>query len=447
LISVRCFESLPEAAHLREQVNALNRRSAQPDPFSTFEFFENYLLHDDTLPPGGSLHLWFLAAFRAEQLVGYLVLKRVTRGTWLARFATLSFLVTHNTDRPHLVACAEDLHDTSAAIYNHLLGRRREWALLELHQQDASSPLFPPPTAADLSGHWVSQWPSLPNCTIHVRWTTLRDYVEALDKKFRSNLGRQMRHLLAAGRLELLSSSDPLATPALLGLYRGIEPRSWKSLADASIGAHPQRIAYFEGLLQAHQPMRVSIQILLLDGVPIAGLVNGSFANGLYALHIVYDEAFSRFTPGSAMLLLGMRQAIDGGCAFFNLLSGFDYYKARWLAQASDTRIAQIYRVGTLPHWHRKLGDWKRALFPAHADPLRALFNPLRRKIGRRQQASGGLDNSPAVAIAPAQRLEWIELIAAVRRNPGDSLSTAALAAVLQIETQAASRAKPVHAS
>jgi len=440
LISVCCFDSLPAAAHLRDEVNALNRRSARPDPFSTFEFFENYQRNGDVQPPGHSPQLWFLAAFRAGRLIAYLALEQVTHRILWIRVATLGFLVTHDGDRPHLVASPDDQQDASAAIYKHLLERRREWALLELQQQDASSPLFPPPAAADLSGHLVSQWPSLPNCTIHVRWATLHDYVAAMDKKFRSNLDRQLRHLIAAGRLEWLSSSDPLATPALLELYRSIEPRSWKSSTHTSIGSHPQRTAYFEGLLQAHQPMRVSIQILLLDDVPIAGLINGGFGDGLYALHIVYDEAFSLFTPGSAMLLLGMRQAIQGGFGSFNLLSGFDYYKARWLAQASDTQIAQIYRVGTLPYWHRKLGDWKRVLFPGRADPVRALFNPLRRKVGRRQHAPAGLGKSPAITIQPAQRLQWIELISLVRRSAGDSLSAAALATVLQIKTPAASR-------
>ena len=269
----------------------------------------------------------------------------------------------------------------------------------------------------DLSSHRVSQWPSLPNCTIHVRWATLREYVGAMDKKFRSNLDRQMRHLLAAGRSSCCPRRTRTITPALLELYRGIEPRSWKSLAETGIGRQPKRIAYFEGLLAAHQPMRVSIQILLLDGMPIAGLINGSFANGLYALQIVYDEAFARLTPGSAMLLLGMRQAIDGGYAFFNLLSGFGYYKARWLAQATDTRAAQIYRVGTSSYWHRKIGDWRRAMLPAFTKPVRALFNPMRRSTSQQQLARARPERPTAIAAQPAQRQRWATLIAAVRQR------------------------------
>ena len=38
MIEVRCFGSLEEAAFLRDEVNALNRAGARPDPFSEEEF-------------------------------------------------------------------------------------------------------------------------------------------------------------------------------------------------------------------------------------------------------------------------------------------------------------------------------------------------------------------------------------------------------------------------
>jgi len=439
LITVRCFASLADAGFLRDAVNALNRRCARPDPFSTFEFFENYLRHDEAHPAGRGMQLWFLAALRDGQLIGYLPLKQVTRATLWSRVTTLSFLVTHDTDRPHLVAGPDDLPAVSVAMYEHVLARRRDWDFLEFQQQDANSSLFPPPTTVDLSGHLVRLWPSLPNCTIHVRWHSLREYVASLDKKFRSNLDRQMRHLLAAGEVELLSSSDRAVTPALLELYRGIEPRSWKSLADATIGRHPRRIAYFEGLLDPRQPMQVSIQILLLDGLPIAGLINGAYLGQLYALHIVYDEAFHRVTPGSAMLLMGMRQAIEGGYTAFNLLSGFGYYKARWLADATDTQIVQIYRIGTLPYWRRRIGDWRRALLPSGSKPLHALFNPVRRNVAQRAQVQ--VDSvRPRVNGPPAEdRQRWTHLIERARAGPGECLTPAALAAVMPIGVAGAS--------
>ena len=51
------------------------------------------------------------------------------------------------------------------------------------------------------------------NCIVQIRWSTLAAYFDALSGKFRSNVTRQMRHLLGAGNVEWLSSSDERAMP------------------------------------------------------------------------------------------------------------------------------------------------------------------------------------------------------------------------------------------
>ncbi len=433
---MRCFGSLEEAAFLRDEVNALNRASTRPDPFSTFEFFENFLRHDRKFPRGQGLRLWFLTAFDASRLVGYMALKLMPHRVLGLRAFKLDFLVTQNNDRPQLVARAEDALAVSEAFYIYLLERGREWSFLEFRQQDAASPLFPPPPAVKLEGYSVRQWPSLDNATIHVRWDTLGAYFRSFSMKFRSNVSRQMRSLLAAGEVEYLASSDPSVTPALIELYHGIEARSWKLRAGMTIGGFPRWVEYFRSLLDAQQPMRVSIQVLLLDGVPIAGLISGAFMKGLYALHMVYDERVSRLAPGSAMLLMSMRQAIEGRYAHLDLLAGFGYYKIRWQAQMTETRVAQIYRVGGLPYWRRVFGDWKRRVFPASSNPAPVYFNPARRDVSEREDEPA-VSGSPARLQIDSRELERIAaLIAEVRKGQGEFLSRAEFAALMPFETE-----------
>lgn len=439
-MEVRCYSSLDEVASIQEELNALNRVSARPDPFSTFEFFQNYAQHDEDFLPGNALRLWFLAAFLDGRLVGYLPLKQVSRRTMAWRTVKLDCFITHDTDRPHLVARREHLLPVSVAFYAYLLGRKREWSFLEFQQQDGSSPLFPPPTVVNLKSHWSREWPSMENGTIHIRWGTLIDYYNALSKKFRSNVSRQMRSLLAAGEVAWLSSSDPSVTPALFELYCSIEPHSWKSQADATIGRHPERIEYVRGLLGAQQPMRISIQILLLDGTPVAGLINGSFMNGLYALHIVYDNRLQQLAPGSAMLLMGMRQAIEGRYAFYNLLSGFGYYKVRWLAEITQTRSAQIYRVGKLMFWRRVFGDWRRWIFSSSTKKAALTFNPARREVVENEAVR---ENIGAIAVSARsfeERQRNAVLIAQIKSGQGEFLLPTELAALMPFAVKQAAR-------
>jgi len=445
LIEVRCFGSLEEAAFLREDVNALNRAGTRPDPFSTFEFFENFLRYEKFFPQDQNLRLWFLAAFDAGRLVGYMALKQLTHKVLGLRASKIDFLVTHDADRPQLVARPEHALAVSEAFYAYLLERKREWSFLEFRQQDAASPLFPPPAAARLKGYLVREWPSLDNGTIPLRWDTLDAYFKSFSPKFRSNVSRQMRSLLAAGEVEYLASSDPAITPALFELYHSIEPRSWKSRAGAAIGRYPQWVEYFKGLLDARQPMRVSIQLLLLDGVPVAGFISGAFMKRLYALHMAYDDRLSRLAPGSALLLMAMRQAIDGRYAHFNLLSGFGYYKVRWQAQMTETRIAQIYRAGSLLFWRRVLGDWMRRVFSARPNKAPVLFNSLRRDVGERESEQAERGKIPRLPISHEERERIAALIAEVRKGQGEFLSAAELAAVMPFETQRVPEVKLRH--
>ena len=442
---MRCFGSLEEAAFLREDVNALNRAGTRPDPFSTFEFFENFLRYEKFFPQDQNLRLWFLAAFDAGRLVGYMALKQLTHKVLGLRASKIDFLVTHDADRPQLVARPEHALAVSEAFYAYLLERKREWSFLEFRQQDAASPLFPPPAAARLKGYLVREWPSLDNGTIPLRWDTLDAYFKSFSPKFRSNVSRQMRSLLAAGEVEYLASSDPAITPALFELYHSIEPRSWKSRAGAAIGRYPQWVEYFKGLLDARQPMRVSIQLLLLDGVPVAGFISGAFMKRLYALHMVYDDRLSRLAPGSALLLMAMRQAIDGRYALFNLLSGFGYYKVRWQAQMTETRIAQIYRAGSLLFWRRVLGDWMRRVFSARPNKAPVLFNSLRRDVGERESEQAERGKIPRLPISHEERERIAALIAEVRKGQGEFLSAAELAAVMPFETQRVPEVKLRH--
>ncbi|MDO8704267.1 MAG: GNAT family N-acetyltransferase [Sulfuricaulis sp.] len=442
LIEVRCFGSLEEAAFLRDEVNALNLASTRPDPFSTFEFFENFLRHDECFPGGRGMRLWFLAAFVDGRLVGYLALKQVTHKVLGLRTSKIGFFVTHDTDRPHPVVRPEYVSEVSEAFCAYLLKRKQEWSFLEFQQQDDTSSLFPPPAAVDLKGYMVRLWPSMENGTIHMRWHTLHEYFMALSKNFRHNIKRQARHLFAAGDVELLASSDPATTPALFELYRRIETHSWKPKAKANIGRHPERVEYIKGLLDARQPMQISIHVLLLDGLPIAGFIRGAFMQGLYALHMVYDERLSHLAPGTAMQLLGMRQAIDGQYAFFNLLSGFGYFKVRWLAQITETRIAQIYRVGRLSFWHRIFGDWKRRVFSSLSKETPVLFNPVRRDVSEREDEQTEPGNIPELQTSPEERARIAALIAEVRKGQGEFLSKAELAAVMPFETQSPAQGK-----
>jgi hypothetical protein len=425
VIEVRCFHSLADAQPFRDAMNALNLKSARPDPFSTFEFYDHYLRNAAPIPAAAQQRLWLLLAFSEDRLAGYLALK-------LCRFRVLGFpaakldlLTAFKADRPHLVVAGDDVAAVRAAIYAHIFSRRKEWSLFELEQQESTSALLPLPREATSRGCAFQQWPNMATGAIAVRSRSLAEYFSALSKRFRSDVRRQMRALLAAGDVQLLTSSDSQTLAPLFELYRNVEAHSWKARSDAAFAGGNQLTEYYTGLMNPSQPMRVAIHVLLLDGLPIAGLITGAFGKGLYALHTVYDERFSRLAPGSALLLMGMRFAIESGYGFFDLLQGFAYYKTRWLAEMTETQSLQIYRIGSPFYWRRVLGDAKRRWFGAAVTGETPLANPSRRAV-----ATDALVSRTPVA-SSAEHAHYAALIAQVKRGRGEFLSSLQLAAAL----------------
>jgi hypothetical protein len=433
MLTVRCLHEPADLLALRVEINALNLASGEADPFSTCEFYANFLARGIRLPQS-EVALWFLAVFSDGELIGYLALKRVARRVLGLTTTGLELLVGHEADRPHLVVRAAHLELVSRAVFDYLLLQRRQWSWLELQGQGPGSALDPKRLGLRLPGYRVSTSPNWENCTIALRWNSVQQYVQSLSRNMRGDLRRRLRQLAALGDLKLLTSSDPRATSALFDLYCDVEQRSWKSYTEVAIGG-VVRAEYLRGLLDAHQPMRIVLQILLLDGIPIAGLICGSFTGAthktLYALHLTYDRRLASASPGSAVLLMGVRQALEQNHSRMNLLAGFAYYKIRWLAELTSLHSIQIYRNGSLLWWRRLLGDaWRKV----RRQPL---------TVGASRSSRTQLSEEPVEAhrleVTMAERQYFIAKIAQAHLGRCETLSAAQIvASVDAVEEQPA---------
>ena len=206
-----------------------------------------------------------------------------------------------------------------------------------------------------------------------------------------------MRELYSLGALEAICSNDPRSTPSLLDLFCDVERRSWKTELENAVGTNPAGLAYYRGLLDPRQPMKVTIVLLLLGGMPIAGFLGGEFDTGsgvdYYALHVAYDGRYHAVAPGSAVLVLAMQRAIERRYACLNLLAGFTYYKSQWLAQVTPMHTAQLYRKARLPYARRVLGDLKRTVW-TRTNSMHQRFNPSRRRA-RSNRAADAVSELP----------------------------------------------------
>lgn len=110
---------------------------------------------------------------------------------------------------------------------------------------------------------------------------------------------RLARRLGEQGRLETVSTATGYALPAAVDAFLTLEAEGWKGRRGTALAATPATRAFFEGAVADLVPRGAAqIDMLLLDGRPVAaGLVLTAGARAWY-LKTAYDEAFARFSPG-----------------------------------------------------------------------------------------------------------------------------------------------------
>lgn len=425
MILVRCFHSFAAAEAYEPAMTALNLTSPRPDPFSSPAYLQAF--HQEQMASSPAPELWLMLMFRGERLIGYAALKRsVTRVLGL-RAAKLDWLTDHRVPSPQIVSTAEDLGPVSSALCDYLLSRSGDWSLLEFQQQPPEGALATGLKRALGSAHRLRSWPNLTLWSIPIQGLDLARYHAALSSHFRSNLSRQMRRLFAGGAVSVLEGNGESVLPELMTHYRTIAQASWKARAS---GVRPLSSMTPTWLSVAAAAMPLTVQLLLLDGVPVAGLVSGDHAGATYALEMVYDDRHAALAPGMAMLFFGLQRAMRIGMTRFELLRGYGYYKQRWLGQPTQTQSLQVYRRCSAWDVHRALGDaargWHRSPPPVVVD-----HNPSRRKTpaGGDVVGDGGIETVRVPVelerVFPADRLLALRESAGVHWQSGAELAAA----------------------
>ena len=372
------LRSFKDVAPLRAQIDTLNLASRRPCPFSTYAYIETFLAHDEE--GTRDAEVLFLTAFQGDELVGFLPLRKHRDSLLHVPFHKVDVLVAHDTDRPHVVARPDDEARCADAFYRFLLEREHGWSFLELAMQDADSSLREVPHL-DPMRFYARKFDTMPNTTVPLTYPSFAEYFNVIAGSQRKNMARLSRKLIAAGVVEVVASSDARAREALLELYLDLERRSWKEAAHAGIRRSPRRIAFFRALCAPNAPFEMGFDFVLLDGLPIAGLVSRGFEGTLHGLETCFDREYEDLGPGHLLTLMSIRRAMDDGYRAINFNGNYAYYKASIGGVVTETSAVQIYKVGRLPWLKARAGEIKRRLRPVGPNGDR--FNPARRAVSQ----------------------------------------------------------------
>jgi CelD/BcsL family acetyltransferase involved in cellulose biosynthesis len=376
-LSVTSIAGVAGLERYAAQIDRLNALSSRCNPFLSAAFLRCYALRAEYHVPGSEERLYLI--WEGERLIGIAPLRSSIEnmspgiGPLHWRGVRLRVLAPLDTERPGILAAPEDQARVAAMLINHVCTWEGAWGLLEFVGQLPGTPLYEAVHAAANGTFRARDIQVEPYTEIAVVWDDVAAYFRSLAKKMRSNISRQARRLFAHGQVELVLAEGPQAATAWFESYCDLDSRSWKHGTQSSIQRHPRRVRFYREIAAGRAGLEPSFIGIVLDGVLIAGLLNGSNSaavpggHGTWCLEMAYDESRADLGPGQLLLLLAMAEAIRRGDRFLSFMQNFAHYKQRWGATQIPVVNVQLLRRASLHNVRARVGEWSKKLVAKRA--------------------------------------------------------------------------------
>lgn len=263
-------------------------------------------------------------------------------------FRRVEFVGTGVTDYLGFIGPSPTMADCTRAFLGALAARGR-WDIIDLHQlnpeQVARCGLDDLGWAADAG--WRARLGFQEMCPVLVLPRTWEEMQRRMGRKLRSNAGYYERRLRRD--FEMTFDRVPAAESA-----EGIE--EFLSLHAARWRVrHLPGAFYTRRLRQFHRDVAVALAgkghlalyRLRLNGRLAAGFYGFRYGGRVYDYQGAFDPTLSRYSPGTVLTALVIRDAIDSGCREFDFLRGREPYKRRWPVEQRPNHRLELAREGT----------------------------------------------------------------------------------------------------
>jgi len=178
---------------------------------------------------------------------------------------------------------------------------------------------------------------------------TWDDYWQSRTKKWRESIRRYHRRLHAAGKVEFIRYR-PAGTGAgqhdprwdLFDACLEVARASWQGSSTSGSTMSHARVADFlrDAHLTAVRTGSLDLNVLLLDGRPIAFVYNYHRRGRLFGLRMGFDPAASGLAPGKVLQYLMFQDSFQRGDEHFDMGVGSLGAKGHWL-----TSVVTSYRL------------------------------------------------------------------------------------------------------
>ncbi len=289
---------------LADEIDALARRAAEPNPFHDAWMLDAALSHLDAAP------MILLTVRDADgTLAGLVPLQHC------ARFRGLPIASLQSWRHDYLflgspLLDAGSLDAACDALLSWLAGVQAP-KVLELTALRADGPIFAALEQA------LARYPRIASHLVHHQRALLQvGSDDGVSGKHRKELRRLERRLAECGETNYRAlHTDEDAEPWIERFLR-IEAIGWKGTDGTALGSRDGDRAWFTQVCRAaHRLGRLRMYELTLNGAPIAVKCNFAAGDGAFMFKIGYDERHARHSPGLLLERFAMQavaEAADG---------------------------------------------------------------------------------------------------------------------------------------
>lgn len=343
VLEINTVEKLDE---YRQVWRTLLEQTAWANFFQSLDWLEIYWRHY-----GEGQTLRVLMVSSAGRPVGILPLVVLTEHSTIGRLRVLTYPL-HNWGS-YYGPIGPNPRETLIAGLRYILASRRDWDMIELRWSGfAGSDQEQTGSAMRTVGlqAYKTIWDRTAVIDLPESWDA---YWASRTSKWRNNVTRSERRLTRSGDVCYLryrprgvahGESDPRWD--LYGACEDLARRSWQGASTTGTTLSHESIRPFlrEVHAAAVRAGAVDLNLLLLDGQPLAFAYNYQCCGSVYGLRAGFDRQVSQEGPGTALITRVIRDSIQRGDRFYDLGIGSLAIKRHVL-----TRVVPILRYSHYP--------------------------------------------------------------------------------------------------
>ena len=381
-IALQFVQTWTEFATLGDEWDALLAESAVGCTFLTWDWVDSW-----AAAYGGDAEP-FVHVCRDEGgvLMGIvpLIRLRTTLASKLVRIVRFVGDIGDNSDNLDLIARSGREADTVSSVLSALESSPNMWDVLDLRRISAESPALPHLLEGVRQRGWIVTETRVPHAVLDLP-STWEVFLERFTSHTRRRLSRSIRLLAAEGAAYRVCETAGDITTYLDALF-ALQAQRWALRGQRPGPAEQAQRQFLDRLtprlLARH---RLELDMLELDGRPIAAQLGVHYGDTYQNLHTGFDPSFARFSPSVALAGQVVRRLLARGIRHYDYLHGDEPYKLRWLPRETTNARLVIVRPGSLGARYVSLAGaaavWRarvRDRFPLAWARLRSARNHLR---------------------------------------------------------------------